>query len=45
MRTHSGIVREKKVDYLLYLLLDAVMENFFITIENEENKVEFDKSF
>lgn len=40
MRTHSGIVREKKVDYLLYLLLDAVMENFYVTIENEENKVE-----
>jgi magnesium transporter len=40
LRTHSGIVREKKADYLLYLLLDAVMENFYITIENEEDKVE-----
>jgi magnesium transporter len=40
MRTHSGIVREKKADYLLYLLLDAVMENFYFTIENEEDKVE-----
>ncbi len=40
MRTHSGIVREKKADYLLYLLLDAVMENFYITIENEEDRVE-----
>ncbi|MWB95023.1 magnesium/cobalt transporter CorA [Flavobacterium sp. GA093] len=40
LRTHSGIVRTKKVDYLLYLLLDAVMENFYITIENEENKIE-----
>lgn len=40
IRTHSGIVREKKADYLLYLLLDAVMENFYITIENEEDKVE-----
>src|SRR5690606_31771034 len=27
-------------DYLLYLLLDAVMENFFITIENHEDKIE-----
>ena len=27
IRTHSGIVRDKKADYLLYLLLDAVMEN------------------
>ncbi|MDI9310162.1 MAG: magnesium/cobalt transporter CorA [Limnohabitans sp.] len=40
LRTHSGIVREKKTDYLLYLLLDAIMENFYITIENEEDKVE-----
>ncbi|MEC4048475.1 magnesium/cobalt transporter CorA [Flavobacterium sp. SUN046] len=40
IRTHSGIVREKKVDYLLFLLLDAIMENFYITIENEEDKVE-----
>lgn len=40
IRTHSGIVRTKKADYLLYLMLDAVMENFYITIENEEDKVE-----
>ena len=40
LRTHAGIVRTKKVDYLLYLLLDAVMENFYITIENEEDNIE-----
>lgn len=40
IRTHAGIVRTKKVDYLLYLLLDAVMENFYITIEDEENNIE-----
>lgn len=40
IRTHSGIVRDNKADYLLYLLLDAVMENFYITIENEEDRVE-----
>ena len=40
IRTHAGIVRTKKVDYLLYLLLDAVMENFYITIEDEENSIE-----
>lgn len=40
IRTHSGIVRTKKADYLLYILLDAVMENFYITIENEENRVD-----
>jgi magnesium transporter len=40
IRTHSGIVRTKKADYLLYLLLDAIIENFYITIENEEDRVE-----
>jgi magnesium transporter len=40
IRTHSGIIRSKKEDYLLYLLLDAIMENFYITIENEEDKIE-----
>jgi magnesium transporter len=40
IRTHSGIVRTKKADYLLFLLLDAIMENFYITIENEENTIE-----
>lgn len=40
IRTHSGMVRTKKADYLLYILLDAVMENFYITIENEEDKIE-----
>ena len=40
IRTHSGIVRTKKVDYLLYILLDVIMQNFYITIENEEDKVE-----
>lgn len=40
IRTHAGIVRTKKVDYLLYLLLDAVIENFYITIEDEEENIE-----
>ncbi len=40
MRQHAGIVRDRKVDYLLYLLLDAVMENFYITIESEEHKID-----
>jgi magnesium/cobalt transport protein CorA len=40
IRKHTGIVRTKKVDYLLYILLDTVMENFYITLENEEYKVE-----
>lgn len=40
IRTGGGIVRKKKSDYLLYLLLDAVMENFYITIESYEDKIE-----
>lgn len=40
IRTHSGIIRTKKADFLLCILLDAIMENFYITIENEEDKIE-----
>ncbi|WP_264563866.1 magnesium/cobalt transporter CorA [Flavobacterium sp. N3904] len=40
IRTNSGIVRAKKADYLLYILLDAIIGNFYITIENEEDKIE-----
>lgn len=40
IRTNAGIVRKKKVDYLLYLLLDAVIENFYITIDVKEVKIE-----
>ncbi|OYX83327.1 MAG: magnesium and cobalt transport protein CorA [Flavobacteriales bacterium 32-34-25] len=40
IRTKTGVVRTKQADYLLYLLLDAVIENFYITIEDEEDKVE-----
>ncbi len=40
LKLSAGIVRTKKVDYLLYLLLDGVIENFYLTIENEENKVD-----
>jgi len=40
IRTHSGIVRTKKADYLLYILLDSIMENFYITLESEEDQIE-----
>ena len=40
IKTHSGIVRKKKNDYLLYLLLESVMENFYITIESYEDQIE-----
>jgi magnesium transporter len=38
IRAHSGIIRAKKADFLLFILLDAIMENFYITLENEEDK-------
>lgn len=40
IRTGTGVVRKKRNDYLLYLMLDAIMENFFITIENYEGRIE-----
>lgn len=40
IRTNSGIVRSKRADYLLFVLLDSIIGNFYITLENEENKVE-----
>lgn len=40
LRNNTGIVRKKKVDYLLSLMLDSVLENFYITIENKENEIE-----
>ena len=40
IRTGTGVVRKKKNDYLLYLMLDAIMENFFINIEKYEDRIE-----
>ena len=40
IRTNAGIVRKKKVDYLLYLLMDAIIENFYITIDEKESMIE-----
>ncbi|NMH29088.1 magnesium/cobalt transporter CorA [Flavobacterium silvaticum] len=40
IRTGAGVVRRKKNGYLLYLMLDAVMENFFITLEQFEDDIE-----
>jgi magnesium transporter len=36
----NRVVFALKADFLLYLLLDAVMEISYVTIENEEDKVE-----
>ncbi|AXG75273.1 magnesium and cobalt transport protein CorA [Flavobacterium arcticum] len=40
IRTSTGVIRKKKTDYLLYLMLDAIIENFFITIEKYEGSIE-----
>lgn len=40
IRTNIGIIRKKKVDYLLYLLMDSIIENFYITIETKESIIE-----
>lgn len=40
IRTGTGMTRKKKNDYLLYQMLDAIMENYFITIESYEDDLE-----
>ncbi len=40
IKTNSGLVCKKKSDFLLYLMLDAIMENFYITIEKYEDFIE-----
>jgi magnesium transporter len=40
IKTNTGLVCKKKNDFLLYLMLDAVMENFYITIEKYEDIIE-----
>ena len=40
LRENIGILRERSSDYLLYLLLESILDNYFKTIENIEEKVE-----
>lgn len=40
IRTKTGNVRKNKEDYLLYLMLDAIMENFFLTLDDMEDEIE-----
>jgi len=37
LREKIGILHERSVDYLLYLLLESILDNYFKTIENIEN--------
>lgn len=40
IRTDSGIIRKKGTDYLVYRLIDSVVDNYFIIIERIEERVE-----
>lgn len=40
IRTDSGLIRRKGTDYLVYRLIDSVVDNYFIIIENIEERVE-----
>ena len=40
LRKNMGIVRERGADYLLYLLLEAILDNYFRTIADIGNKLE-----
>ncbi|MBU4487137.1 MAG: magnesium/cobalt transporter CorA [Candidatus Delongbacteria bacterium] len=39
LRESKGVVREKGADYLLYLLLEAILDNYQITTEKIDEKV------
>ncbi len=38
--TDSGLIRKKGTDYLVYRLIDSVVDNYFIIIERIEERVE-----
>lgn len=40
IREKLGILRERSTDYLLFLLLESILDNYFKTIENIEDQVE-----
>lgn len=40
IREEKGIIRKKKADYLLYSLLDTVVDQYFLTLENFSEKIE-----
>lgn len=37
LRNNSGIIREKGVDYLLFALLEATIDNYFVTLDDIVN--------
>ena len=40
LRDKLGIVRERGTDYLLYLLLEAILDNYFKTVNSIESQLE-----
>lgn len=40
IRTDSGLIRKRGSDYLVYRLIDSVVDNYFIIIERIEERVE-----
>lgn len=40
LRNHVGKIRERGVDYLLYLLLEAILDNYFKTISDIEKRID-----
>lgn len=40
IRTDSGLIRKKGTDYLVYRLIDSVVDNYFIIIEKIQDRVE-----
>lgn len=40
LRNHIGKIRQRGVDYLLYLLLEAILDNYFKTINEIGNRID-----
>ena len=40
IRNNKGLIRKEGADYLAYSLMDAVVDNYFITLENLGDKIE-----
>ncbi len=41
IRTSKGRIRKAGADYLMYRLLDSIVDNYFITLEYVDDKIEF----
>lgn len=39
IREYKGLARERSADFLLYLLLEAILDNYFTTLEDLEPKI------